>query len=189
VPQTFFDAYFSGRYAQDVCKDGSIFVDRDGKHFGHVLEYMREGVVQVSEPGAHPSILLLRALKREFGFYCIELCAEQPEGVGGFPSAKGYPPPPQGVGGSPPAKGYPPLPQGGGWVGSIPQTMDGGSDPRIKLKLESSMWFRLYERNYSKHSKSRARQTFAKIISPMPSRASEDRTRPLRLLFEDLRLL
>jgi hypothetical protein len=45
VPHTFFDAYFSGRYAQDVCADGSIFVDRDGKHFGHVLEYMRDGVV------------------------------------------------------------------------------------------------------------------------------------------------
>jgi hypothetical protein len=38
VPHTFFDAYFSGRYAQDVCADGSIFVDRDGEHFGHVLE-------------------------------------------------------------------------------------------------------------------------------------------------------
>jgi hypothetical protein len=25
VPRTFFDAYFSGRYAQDVCDDGSIF--------------------------------------------------------------------------------------------------------------------------------------------------------------------
>jgi hypothetical protein len=31
----------------------------------------------VVEPGACPSISLLRALKREFGFYCIELCAEQ----------------------------------------------------------------------------------------------------------------
>jgi hypothetical protein len=41
VPNTFFDAYFSGRYAQDVCNDGSIFVDRDGEHFGHILEYMR----------------------------------------------------------------------------------------------------------------------------------------------------
>jgi hypothetical protein len=32
VPHTFCDAYFSGRYAQDVCNDGSIFVDRDGEH-------------------------------------------------------------------------------------------------------------------------------------------------------------
>jgi hypothetical protein len=77
VPHTFFDAYFSGRYAQDVCADGSIFVDRDGEHFGHVLEYMRDGVVAVAEPGALPSISVLRTLKREFGFYCMELCAEQ----------------------------------------------------------------------------------------------------------------
>jgi hypothetical protein len=79
VPHTFFDAYFSGRYAQDVCRDGSIFVDQDGKHFGHILEYMRDGVVAVAEPGAHPSVSLLRALKREFGYYCIELVAEVPE--------------------------------------------------------------------------------------------------------------
>jgi hypothetical protein len=77
VPHTFFDAYFSGRYAQDVCKDGSIFVDRDGEHFGHVLEYMRDGVVSVAQAGARPSVSLLRALKREFGFYCIELSAEE----------------------------------------------------------------------------------------------------------------
>jgi hypothetical protein len=78
VPHTFFDAYFSGRYAQDVCNDGSIFVDRGGEHFGHVLEYMRDGVVSVAEAGTYPSVSLLRALKREFGFYCIELCAEKP---------------------------------------------------------------------------------------------------------------
>jgi hypothetical protein len=78
VPHTFFDAYFSDRYAQDVCVDGSIFVDRDGEHFGHILEYMRDGMISVAEPGARPSMSLLRALKHEFGFYCIELCAEQP---------------------------------------------------------------------------------------------------------------
>jgi hypothetical protein len=85
VPHTFFDAYFSGRYAQDVCNDGSIFVDRDGEHFGHVLEYMRDGVVSVAEAGAQQSVPLLRALKREFGFYCIELTVEalaEPEHLG-----------------------------------------------------------------------------------------------------------
>jgi DNA-directed RNA polymerase alpha subunit len=30
LPHTFFDAYFSGRYAQDTCAKSSIFVDRDG---------------------------------------------------------------------------------------------------------------------------------------------------------------
>jgi hypothetical protein len=78
LPHTFFDAYFSGRYAQDVCVDGSIFVDRDGKHFGHVLEYMRDGVVSVADAGACPSVSLLRALKREFGYYCIDLVADEP---------------------------------------------------------------------------------------------------------------
>jgi hypothetical protein len=38
-----------------VCTDGSIFVDRDGEHFGHVLKNMRDGVVEVAEPGARPS--------------------------------------------------------------------------------------------------------------------------------------
>jgi hypothetical protein len=77
VPHTFFDAYFSGRYVQDVCTDGCIFVDRDGAHFGHILEYMRDGIVSIAEPGACPSVSLVRLLKRELGFYSIELCAEQ----------------------------------------------------------------------------------------------------------------
>jgi hypothetical protein len=80
VPHTFFDAYFSGRYAQDVCADGSIFVDRDGEHFDHVLEYMRDGLLSLATQGASElDVGLLRALKREFGFYCIELMAEPEE--------------------------------------------------------------------------------------------------------------
>jgi hypothetical protein len=103
IPHTFFDAYFSGRYEQDVCDDGSIFVDRDGEHFGHVLEYMRDGVVSVADPEARPSMSMLRALKREFGFYCIELVVEpEPEQTetayvmggdgrrGNFPSMERY---------------------------------------------------------------------------------------------------
>jgi hypothetical protein len=38
---------------------------------------MRDGHVSIAEAGAQPSVSLLRALKREFGFYCIELCVEQ----------------------------------------------------------------------------------------------------------------
>ena len=45
---TFFDAYFSGRYAMDRAEDGSVFIDRDGEAFGHVLEYLRDGVVSVA---------------------------------------------------------------------------------------------------------------------------------------------
>jgi hypothetical protein len=77
LPGTFFDAYFSGRYIMDRSEDGSIFIDRDGKHFGQVLEYMRNGVVLVAERDVSElDIGELRWLKREFGFYRIELYAE-----------------------------------------------------------------------------------------------------------------
>jgi hypothetical protein len=80
LPGTFFDAYFSGRYTMDRSEDGSIFIDRDGKHFGQVLEYLRDGVVLVAEKDASKlDIGELRWLKREFGFYCIELSAEPQE--------------------------------------------------------------------------------------------------------------
>jgi hypothetical protein len=82
VPHTFLDVYFNGRYSQDVCADGSIFVDRDGEHFGHVLEYMRDGVVSVAaQEASELDVSPLRSLKREFGFYCIELMAEPEEVV------------------------------------------------------------------------------------------------------------
>jgi hypothetical protein len=78
VPHTFFDAHFSGRYVQDVCHDGSIFVVRNGEHFGHVLEYMymRDGVMSVAAAGSCPSASLLCVLKCIFDFYCIDLCVE-----------------------------------------------------------------------------------------------------------------
>jgi N-acetylneuraminic acid mutarotase len=80
LPGTFFDAYFSGRYTMDRSEDGSIFIDRDGKHFGQVLEYLRNGVVSVADKDASElDIGELRWLKREFGFYCIELSAEPQE--------------------------------------------------------------------------------------------------------------
>jgi N-acetylneuraminic acid mutarotase len=80
LPGTFFDAYFSGRYTMDRSEDSSIFIDRDGKHFGQVLEYLRDGVVSVAEKDASELDMgELRWLKREFGFFCIELDAEPQE--------------------------------------------------------------------------------------------------------------
>jgi hypothetical protein len=74
LPGTLFDAYFSGRCTMDRSEDGSIFIDRDGKHFGQVLEYLRDGVMSVAEKDASElDDGELRWLKREFGFYCIEL--------------------------------------------------------------------------------------------------------------------
>jgi hypothetical protein len=74
LPHTFFDAYFSRRYAIDRCEDGSIFIDRDGEHFGQVLEYLRDGMLSVAEQDAADlDVSVLRWPKREMGFYCIEL--------------------------------------------------------------------------------------------------------------------
>jgi hypothetical protein len=72
-----FDAYFSGRYAQDVSADGGIFIDRDGDLFGHVLEFIRDGVISVAEQEERPRMDLLRRLKREFEYFRIALYAEQ----------------------------------------------------------------------------------------------------------------
>jgi hypothetical protein len=64
----------------DRSDDGSIFIDRGGKHFGQVLEYLRDGVVSAADKDAADlDIGELRWLKREFGFYCIELSAELQE--------------------------------------------------------------------------------------------------------------
>ena len=73
VPWTFFGAYFSGRHQLDRSEDGSIFIDRDGSLFGHVLEYLRDGVVSIAED---VDVGLLRRLKREFGFYSIEVLSK-----------------------------------------------------------------------------------------------------------------
>jgi hypothetical protein len=39
---------------------------------------MRDGHVSVAEISAYPSLSLLRALKREFGFYSVKLVDKQP---------------------------------------------------------------------------------------------------------------
>lgn len=43
VPDTFFSSMFSGRFAVRPAPDGAYFVDRDGTHFRHVLNHMRDG--------------------------------------------------------------------------------------------------------------------------------------------------
>jgi hypothetical protein len=71
IPGTFFSMTFSGMYApQDMYNDGSsIYVDRDGTNFGHILEYMRDGVMSSRDA----SKTLVRALQRELKFYRINV--------------------------------------------------------------------------------------------------------------------
>ena len=83
VPHTFFDAYFSGRYAVDETDDGAVFIDRDGRLFEHVLEYLRDSVVTVAQEDARTvDVGLLRRLKREFGFYSVEVVADEGPAAG-----------------------------------------------------------------------------------------------------------
>ena len=44
-PESMFGIMFSGRHDLETtqCKDGSFFIDRDGTHFRHILNYLRDG--------------------------------------------------------------------------------------------------------------------------------------------------
>jgi hypothetical protein len=44
VPDTYFASLFSGRFALTPNAEGAYFIDRDGAHFRHVLNYLREPV-------------------------------------------------------------------------------------------------------------------------------------------------
>lgn len=75
-PGTMLDAMFSGRYPLVRGTDGRVFIDRDGSHFGHVLSYLRDG--DVGCEGLDDRVL--RALKREFGFYSVESVRQMEHG-------------------------------------------------------------------------------------------------------------
>ena len=42
VPGSMLEAMFSGRHTIATCEDGRVFIDRDGEHFGLVLNFMRD---------------------------------------------------------------------------------------------------------------------------------------------------
>jgi hypothetical protein len=77
-PDTMFASMLSGRWNVPVESDGSVFIDRDGDAFRHVLEYLEGGtlaitdmVVQKDQKGAF--YRQLRQLDRELKYYSIEL--------------------------------------------------------------------------------------------------------------------
>ena len=43
-PDSLLGRMFSGRHPQEIQKDGSIFIDRDGTHFGIILNYLRGAI-------------------------------------------------------------------------------------------------------------------------------------------------
>lgn len=57
-PDSMLAAMFSGRHA--VCADsgkGYVFVDRDGKHFRHILNWLRDGVVSTLSESEYSELL------------------------------------------------------------------------------------------------------------------------------------
>ena len=83
ITHTFLDAYYSGRYPVEESGDSSVFIDRDGRLFEHVLEYLRDDVVtEWQEDAGTTDMGLLRRMKREFGFYSVEVAAEKGPAAG-----------------------------------------------------------------------------------------------------------
>ena len=67
-PHTYFAARFGGRFEEQASPyDGSFFIDRDGTHFRHILNWMRDNVLSVG----HTDIDTLIQLKLEAEFYLM----------------------------------------------------------------------------------------------------------------------
>ena len=71
-PESMLGIMFSGRHDLETmqCKDGSFFIDRDGTHFRHILNYLRDGE-EVTE-SFPKSLDVLLELKREAKFYQLD---------------------------------------------------------------------------------------------------------------------
>ncbi|XP_026428011.1 FH protein interacting protein FIP2-like isoform X2 [Papaver somniferum] len=79
-PDSMLAAMFSGRHtlSQDSEK-GPVFVDRDGKHFRHILNWLRDGVIPVLKDSEYLELLreaeyyqLLDLSYVDFSFACLK---------------------------------------------------------------------------------------------------------------------
>ena len=71
-PESMLAVMFSGRHDLETmqCKDGSFFIDRDGTHFRHILNYLRDGEEVVES--FPKSVDTLLELLREANFYQLD---------------------------------------------------------------------------------------------------------------------
>jgi hypothetical protein len=60
-------AMFSGRHALKTEADGSYFIDRDGTHFRHILNYLRDGCIKDGTLPCNEAVL--RELLTEAEYY------------------------------------------------------------------------------------------------------------------------
>ena len=61
---SFFGAMFSGYIALKPTKSGTYFIDRDGKHFHYILNYLRTGELII--PQNKPHLVKMLLLEAEF---------------------------------------------------------------------------------------------------------------------------
>ncbi|GBF97932.1 hypothetical protein Rsub_10605 [Raphidocelis subcapitata] len=66
-PPSLLEAMFSGRHAVSTAEDGSVFIDRDSRHFGDVLNFLRTG--QLAYPKGGTDFKYLLELRAEAEFY------------------------------------------------------------------------------------------------------------------------
>ena len=67
-PESMLGVMFSGRHdlATMQCEDGSFFIDRDGTHFRHILNYLRDGEEAVESFPKSTDVLLELIRESEF---------------------------------------------------------------------------------------------------------------------------
>ena len=68
---------FSGRHEVKVEDDGTIFIDRDGTHFRHILNYLRDGGIKLDALPRNRQVL--RELRNEAVFYQLHGLVQQIE--------------------------------------------------------------------------------------------------------------